>query len=260
MKRIGLIAALATILAIGVVANAPAVKIYFTVTADNIVGAWYKDGSSPVAIDLPSDANLKKWQYGTTLEVDLEFCHEYEIIFQTLNDDNDSGYRLPGTGNPGGFLAEVSAQYLPGLGSDILTNKNWQVSTINMANPYVEPDSTQWVAVNSGWGASTEWAKNSGPYVIPNPKNYAGNSIWYNNFGSISGISGDAKWIWTYENFDMSGAPGNDSAGFGAPGDAVFFKITVHPTPEPGTLLLLGSGLAGLGGFARLKLRRRKKV
>ena len=28
--------------------------------------------------------------------------------------------------------------------------------------------------------------------------------------------------------------------------------------PEPGTLLLLGSGLLGLGGFARLKLRRRK--
>ena len=29
--------------------------------------------------------------------------------------------------------------------------------------------------------------------------------------------------------------------------------------PEPGTLMLLGTGLAGLGGFARLKLRRRRK-
>jgi hypothetical protein len=34
---------------------------------------------------------------------------------------------------------------------------------------------------------------------------------------------------------------------------------TITPIPEPGTLLLLGSGLVGLGGYAKLRRRRKKK-
>lgn len=35
---------------------------------------------------------------------------------------------------------------------------------------------------------------------------------------------------------------------------------TVDPVPEPGTLMLLGTGLVGIAGYGKLKIRRRKKV
>ena len=39
-----------------------------------------------------------------------------------------------------------------------------------------------------------------------------------------------------------------------SPGGMSLDNINVHPIPEPGSLLLLGSGLAGLAGFARRKI------
>ena len=35
-------------------------------------------------------------------------------------------------------------------------------------------------------------------------------------------------------------------------------ELTAEPIPEPGTLLLLGSGLLGMAGYAKLKLKRRR--
>jgi hypothetical protein len=219
MKRyIGLLAA-AVAAVIFFAGTAFAVPVTFTFTGDNIVSAWYQNGGSPGSLPLDPIASVD-WKIADTQNVDLDICQEYQIIWQVVNDE------YPGDLDqwPGGFLGQMSS-LVPIQGSSLLSSAEWDV--------YVQYDSHAVPDFSTvSWVSATEYAPNDG------------SNVW----SVVSGIDTNAQWIWGPDNWATANAPGPD--------DSVFIKANVHPTPEPGTILLLGSGLLGLLGYG---VYRKKK-
>jgi hypothetical protein len=68
-------------------------------------------------------------------------------------------------------------------------------------------------------------------------------------------VNNDGK----YNKWNLSGPPFDiATSGFASPNGPGYFVTTVSATPEPSSLLLLGSGVLGLSGFLRQRLLTRR--
>ncbi|MGC9223772.1 MAG: PEP-CTERM sorting domain-containing protein [Terracidiphilus sp.] len=103
----------------------------------------------------------------------------------------------------------------------------YSYATANTAN-YPGPD------VASGWGSSA---------LTPGGYGTNGVSPW----GTIAGIDSSAQWLWDKQNAQY----GNSSQ------PQLLFETALIPTPEPGSMLLYGSGLLIMAGMGRRRLAKR---
>jgi len=194
-----------------------AASIDFTFTADNWVLFWYQNGNPPILLS-GLDSNASNWRVATKVTLDLEIGKTYEIIWQTENVSS------PGQ-SPGAFLAEISSAVSLNTPS-LYSSSSWQVALLRGGSRDMIADFSSLT-----WVSATEYGSNDDS-----------STIWYqyNNNSPISGISGNANWIWWETNWMDPAAP--------AAYDAVFIKTTLTPVPEPSTLWLFVLGLVGLTG------------
>ncbi len=114
------------------------------------------------------------------------------------------------------------------------------------ANAY-KADGDGYYDINFTWLRTAPFSKGeSARYEISGPGDLEAADFYY-----LSKPAGGKGPYYSAAHVQSIDIVGNDNDGSG--------WIAPNSTPEPGTLLLLGSGLMGFVGYGKLRLRRKRK-
>ncbi len=221
MKKLYMAGILSGLLFAGLTGTAQATAVTAHITADNHYGLYYGDATG---------SNLQF--VGRNETGDGGSAGEYNWTLPETYTVNTSA---------GDYL--YVAVWDDGRPQMLTVDFSWDADTA----PELVTDASNWQFIQGG---TTLPGASSIPVAIGAMQTYAGSAGWapigaslaYNSgpWGNIDGVDDSAKFIWG------TSADGSDSF-------QIFRTNNPVPAPEPATMLLFGTGLAGLIGVARKK-------